>query len=153
RVVSAMDGNNRIDFNVTASYLYDTKSAFVKRELESGRSAETEIIKDLKFAQARHILNLRADAGVLWDVGLHVDLPLVLSDASSLDFDRSEGANCTYPENGVGMPSFVPSCVDSHNSTILRDGIVQGYNQDSWGMDAQHGGRQYSRPAGTFPGP
>jgi hypothetical protein len=33
-----------------------------------------------------------------WDVGLHIDLPLVLSDASSLDFDRSE-SNCIYPES------------------------------------------------------
>jgi len=148
RVVSAMDGNGHFDFNLTASYFFDTKSAFVKRELESGRAADTEIIKDLKFGQTRHILNLRADVGVLWDVGLHVEMPLVLSDTSHLDFDRSE-SNCTYPEQGVQ----VPTCVDSHNSTLLRDGILQGYNQDSWGLDAQHNGRQYSRDPGTVPGP
>ena len=55
------------------------------------------MIKDLKFAQSRDILNLRADVGVLWDVGLHIDMPLVLSDVSSLDFDRSE-SDCIYPE-------------------------------------------------------
>jgi len=153
RVVSAMDGTNRIDFNITATYLYDTKSAFVKRELESGRTPDTEIIKDLKFGQTRHILNLRADVGVLWDVGLHVEMPLVLQDTSTLDFDRSDGSNCTYPEDGVA----VPSCVDSHNSTILRDGILKGYNTDSWGLDAQHN-RQYSRtgppgPSNVFQGP
>jgi hypothetical protein len=149
RVVSALGGDNRFDFNLTASWLHDVKSAYVKRELESGRAADTEIIKDLKFGQTRDILNLRADFGILWDVGFHVELPLVLRDASSLDFDRSD-ANCTYPETpGV----TVPSCVDSHNSTILRDGILPGYNQDSWGMDAQHGGRPYTRAAGTYPGP
>src|SRR6185436_12693827 len=78
---------------------------------------------------------------------------------------RSEGSNCTYPEQGMGDPNFVPSCVDSHNATILRDQILPGYNQDSWGMDAQHGGRQYTRqpsppgpqfapgPSGVFLGP
>jgi hypothetical protein len=148
RVVSAMDGDSHIDFNLTASWIHDVKSAFVKRELESGRSPNTEIIKDLKFGQTRDILNLRADVGVLWDVGLHIEMPLVLQDASSLDFDRS-ASNCTYPEMGVA----VPSCVDSHNSTILRDGILPGYNQDSWGMDAQHNGRPYTRDPGQVPGP
>jgi len=147
RVVSALDGDNHFDFNITASWLHDVKSAFIKRELQ-GRQANTELIKDLSFAETRDILNLRADLGILWDVGFHIELPLVLSDASSLDFDRS-GGNCTFPEDGVA----VPSCVDSHNSTILRDGILPGYNQDSWGMDAQHGGRQYSRAAGEYPGP
>ena len=36
RVVSAMDGSNRFDFNLTASWIHDVKSATVKRELQSG---------------------------------------------------------------------------------------------------------------------
>ena len=39
RVVSAMDGDNRFDFNLTASWIHDVKSALVKRELQSGLSA------------------------------------------------------------------------------------------------------------------
>ena len=38
RVVSAMDGENRFDFNLTASWIHDVKSALVKRELHSGLS-------------------------------------------------------------------------------------------------------------------
>jgi hypothetical protein len=148
RVVSAMDGDNRFDFNLTASWIHEVKSAFVKRELQSNLASDTEIIKDLLFAQTRDILNLRADVGVLWDVGLHIDLPLVLSETSGLDFDRSD-ANCVYPEDMAGRPT----CVDSHNSTILRDRILPGYQTDSWGMDAEHGGRTFDRPAGTHPGP
>jgi len=148
RVVSALDGDNHFDFNLTVSWLHDVKSASVKRELE-GRQDDIEIIKDMKFAQTRDILNLRADLGILWDVGLHIELPLVLSDASSLDFDRSE-ANCSYPED---MGVTTPTCVDSHNATILRDHILPGYNQDTWGQDAQHPGRQFSRAAGEVPGP
>ena len=102
RVVSAMDGDNRFDFNLTATWIHDVKSAFVKRELQSKLAPDTEIIKDLQFAQTRDILNLRADVGILWDVGLHIDLPLVLSDASSLDFDRSE-SDCIYPDPEAAM--------------------------------------------------
>ena len=35
RVVSAMDDDNRFDFNLTATWFHDVKSAFVKRELQS----------------------------------------------------------------------------------------------------------------------
>jgi len=148
RVVSAMDGENRFDFNLTASWIHDVKSALVKRELQSGLSPRsTELIKDSTFSQTRDILNLRADVGILWDVGLHIDLPLVLQDTSSLDFDRGE-ANCVYPEDNAGRPT----CVDSSNSTVLRDGILPGYQADSWGLDAAHN-RPYSRAPGQVPGP
>ena len=148
RVVSAMDGDNRFDFQLTATWIHDVRSSFVKRELQSSLASGTEIIKDLRSAQTRDILNLRADVGVLWDVGLHVDLPVVLSDVSSLDFDRSE-SNCVYPEDMMGRPT----CVDSANSTILRDGILPGAGMSSWGLDAQQN-RPYSyAPGGTYPGP
>jgi hypothetical protein len=147
RVVSAMDGDDRFDFNLTATWFHDVKSAFVKRELQSSLASGTELIKDLQFAQTRDILNLRADVGVLWDVGLHVELPLVLRDVSSLDFDRS-ASPCIYPEDANGAR---PTCVDSANSTMLRDGILPGYGLDTWGLDAEHN-RQFGRGPGEFPG-
>ncbi|HEY5449036.1 MAG TPA: hypothetical protein VIQ54_09810, partial [Polyangia bacterium] len=123
RVVSAMDGSNRFDFNLTASWIHDVKSATVKRELQSGLAPRnTELIKDLQFAQTRDILNLRADIGILWDVGFHIDLPLVLADQSNLDFDQSEGAGCRFPSSDPNAPR--PSCVNQDNSTILRDRIL-----------------------------
>ncbi len=163
RVVSAMDGDNRFDFNLTASWLHEVNSSFVKRELASS-SSPGSLIKDMKFAQTRDILNLRADVGVLWDVGLHVDLPLVLQDVSSLNFDQSEGAGCTFPNNPSGD---TPTCVDQTNATMIRDGIVPvTRNQTtgeitSWGLDAQHNGRQYmpdplnpaQSPTNVFQGP
>ena len=97
RVVSAMDDDNRFDFNLTATWIHDVKSAFVKRELQSSLASGTELIKDLQFAQTRDILNLRADFGILWDVGLHVDLPLVLRDAPASTSIGAQGANCVYP--------------------------------------------------------
>jgi hypothetical protein len=143
RVVSAMDGSNRFDFNLTASWIHDVKSATVKRELQSGLAPRnTELIKDLQFAQTRDILNLRADIGILWDVGFHIDLPLVLADQSNLDFDQSEGAGCRFPSSDPNAPR--PSCVNQDNSTILRDRILPVTTDPatgaitSWGQDAQH---------------
>jgi len=138
RVVSAMDGENRFDFNLTASWIHDVKSALVKREPQAGLPPfGTDPIPDSTFSQTRDILDLRADFGILWDVGLHVDLPLVLQDTSGLGFARG---------------------VDSASSTVLRDGILPGYQADSWGLDAQHN-RPYSRvpgvpvPTNLFQGP
>ena len=152
RVVSAMDGENRFDFNLTASWLHEIRSASIKRELES--SYPSDLIKDSVFSQTRDLLSLRADFGILWDVGLHIELPIVLQDSSSLDFDRS-GGNCSYPE--TVRVDEQPRCVDSGNSTVLRDGILPGYQMDSWGLDAEHN-RPYTRtsvpgPANLFKGP
>jgi len=155
RVVSAMDGDSHFDFNLTATWLHDVKSASIKRELSSMYG--NELIKDSVFSQTRDILNLRADVGVLWDVGLHIELPLVLQDSSSLDFDQSEGGNCIYPSSDPNAPR--PTCVNQDNSTVLRDGILPTTTDPatneitSWGQDAQHS-RMYAPPSkNLFQGP
>ena len=147
RVVSAMDGDSRFDFNLTATWWHTVNTSFVKRELQSSLAPGTELIKDMQYSRSLDVLNLRADVGVLWDVGLHVELPLVLSDVTSLDFDRSSSP-CVFPEDAGGMR---PTCVDSANSTILRDGILPGYQMNEWGLDAEHN-RAFGRAPGEFPG-
>jgi len=158
RVVSAMDGENRFDFNLTASWIHDVKSATVKRELQSGLAPRnTELIKDLQFAQTRDILNLRADVGILWDVGFHIEMPLVLADASNLDFDQSEGSNCHFPSSDPNAPR--PNCVNQDNSTMLRDHIVPVATDPatgaitSWGQDAQHNRMFTPGSTNVFRGP
>ena len=94
RVVSALDDDNRFDLNLTATWMHEVKSAFIKRELQSAMG--TELIKDLKYGFTRDVINFRADFGILWDVGLHVELPLVIAEQSTLDFDQSEN-NCVFP--------------------------------------------------------
>ncbi len=140
RVVSALDDDNRFDFNLSLQWLHQTESSFVKREVQPPPDSASPLIKDLKYGRNRDVLNLRADFGILWDVGLHVVLPIVLADSSHLDFDQSEGNNCVFPENAAGQPT----CVDEVNSTILRDRILP-VNTDpttgeitSWGIDAAH---------------
>jgi hypothetical protein len=147
RVVSALDADNRFDFNLSVQWLHQTETSYVKRESQAPPATATELIKDLKYGRTRDVLNLRADFGILWDVGLHVVMPLVLSDATRLDFDRSEGANCVYPD----MASGRPTCVDRSNSTILRDGILPD-DGTQWGLDAVHN-RAFTNPTGAMPGP
>ena len=145
RVVSALDDDDRFDFNVTAAWLHEFKSAFIKRESETGAS---DYVKDLKYSQTRDVLNLRMDFGILWDVGLHVEAPLVLADNRELDFDQSAGSGCVFAGQGG-----TPSCVDHNNSTILRDGILPGYGASSYGLNARNG-QAYTYPSSTvFQGP
>ena len=103
RVVSAFDDDNSFDFNLTASWLHDAKSALIKRESEMASGSGIEVLRDLKYAQTRDVLNLRADFGILWDVGLHVEAPLVLSDSNNLSLDQG---------------------VTAASSTFLRDQIL-----------------------------
>ena len=155
RVVSAFDDDNRFDFNLTLSFLHEAKSAFIKRESTvtltnaAGDSVtRNELVRDLQYKQTRNVLGLRADFGVLRDVGFHVEAPIVLTDDRELDFDQSLGGDCTYPGQAP-----IPSCVNAQNSTALRDGLLPGYMQNSYGVDAGHN-RQFASPSQTvFSGP
>jgi hypothetical protein len=154
RVVSALDDENRFDFNLTMSWLHEAKSAYIKRESQADPAAGTELIKDLKFAQTRDVLNLRMDFGILWDVGIHVEAPLVLADDRSLDFDQSAGSGCVFPGQAP-----TATCVDHTNSTILRDGILPhvvppaGGGAPTYGLNAQNG-QPFTYPSPTvFRGP
>jgi hypothetical protein len=131
RVVSALDDDNRFDLNLTATWMHEVKSAFIKRELQSAMG--TELIKDLKYGFTRDVINFRADFGILWDVGLHVELPLVIADQSTLEFDQSE-SNCVFP-GGASRPT----CVNAQNATILRDGILPS-DGSSWGINSPNHG-------------
>jgi hypothetical protein len=149
RVVSALDDDNRFDFNLSLQWLHQVESGFVKRESQLPPATSTELIKDLQYGRTRDVLNLRADFGILWDVGLHVIMPLVLADSTRLGFDRSEDPNCVFPADAaMGRPT----CVDRSNSTILRDGILPD-DGTTWGLDAAHN-RGFTSPSSeVFRGP
>src|SRR5689334_13468155 len=68
RVLSAAEPGNPIDINLGLDYRYEGKSAAIKRELQSSLSpGRTEIVKDLLYAQTRHLLDIHADIGVYRD--------------------------------------------------------------------------------------
>ncbi|HVR60760.1 MAG TPA: hypothetical protein VMU50_02625 [Polyangia bacterium] len=161
RVVSGFDQGNHLDINGSISWLHEIRRGYIKRESETAPTTPTSAgqptqtgtpqyldpEKDLAYLQTRDVLNLRVDVGVFWDLGFHIEAPLVLHDARSLDFDQS-ASGCVYPGSGTR-----PTCVNSQNSTLLRDGILPGYMKNSYGLDAQHN-RPFDAPSSTvFRGP
>jgi hypothetical protein len=144
RVVSALDDENRFDFNVTAAWLHESWSSFIKRESATG---ESDFIKELEYGRTRDLLDFRLDFGILWDVGLHVDLPLVLADNRHLDFDQSAGSGCTFP------PIKPATCVDQRNSTFLADGILPSDPATGqFGLDSRTG-KPFNGGTRVFRGP
>ena len=110
RVVSAFDDENGFDLNLTASWLHEAKSALIKRESESAATAAGPIgvLPDFKYAQTRDVLNLRLDFGVLWDVGLHVQAPLVLADSNTVTLDSGvSGDNAAFLQSPSASGSQV----------------------------------------------
>src|SRR4051794_21197105 len=88
------------------------------------------------------------DFGILWDVGLHIDAPLVLADNRHLDFDQSADSGCIFPGQ-MGTPT----CVNQQNSTLLRDGILPGYgNTSEWGLNSATGA-PFTKGTQVFRGP
>jgi hypothetical protein len=150
RVVSAFDDDNPYDFNLTLSFLHESKSAFIKRESETDAAPRTQLLKDLQYQQTRNILDPRVDVGIFRDLGFHIEAPIVLSDDRSLSFDQSAGGGCIFPGQGP-----TPTCVNAQNSTTLRDGVLPGYGQTQYGIDAKFPARNgFASPSQTvFRGP
>jgi hypothetical protein len=107
RVVTALDEDDTFDFNLTAAWFHDSRTADINRELQNANSNGIQLVRDLKYAQTTDLLDLRTDFGILWDVGLHVDLPIVLATSNNLTYDQG---------------------VNAGNSTFVRDGISAAYN-------------------------
>jgi hypothetical protein len=148
RVVSALDDENRYDFNVTAAWLHESTSSFIKRESElDAARGRSDLIKDMEYARTRDILNLRMDFGILWDLGLHVELPIVLADNRRLDFDQSAGSGCVFP------PAMNPTCVNQSNASMLTDGILPSDPASgTWGINSKTG-QPFSTGTTLFRGP
>ncbi|HEY4394301.1 MAG TPA: hypothetical protein VGP64_09580 [Polyangia bacterium] len=108
RVVTALDQDDTFDFNLTATWFHDARSALINREQENSNGLE--VVRDLKYARTTDTVDLRADFGVLWDVGLHVDLPIVIHDSNNLTYD---------------------SGVNAGNSSFVLQNIYPAYNGTS----------------------
>ena len=150
RVASGFDGPGPFEVNVSLSWSHDQKSATIKRESESASSPfGAQLTKDLVYHQSRDVMNARVEMGLWSDVAVHLDLPYVIRDDRDLGFDQGAGSGCVFP-GGVGQPT----CVNEQNSTLLRDGILPGAGQASYGVDATNGGQTFARPSSTvFRGP
>lgn len=130
-VASSFDAKNLFDFRFRVSYWHREKRAQLKRELEGLPGQQTiDVFKDLTYAQHRDGLSLRAEVGLYKDLMLHLELPLILEEATSYAFDQSAGSGCVYP------PAASPNCVNVSNSSTIADGIapVGGFDARAAGM-------------------
>lgn len=130
RVVSAGDDDNPYDLNLSLIYGHEAREGQLMRE---SRSAAGEVVRvpDQIFKQTRDTLNVRMDIGLLPDIGLFLNLPLVIADNRTLSFDDT----------------------DASTSSLLRDQVLPGFGQADYGIDAVHG-RSFTGPSSkTFAGP
>ncbi len=121
RVVTALDQNDTFDFNLTATWFHDARSAAINREQENATSHGIEVVRDLKYARTTDTLDLRADFGILWDVGLHVDLPIVLHDSNNLTYDSGVG-----PSNSTFVLQNIYPAYAGTSSTVFQSPTRSG---------------------------
>lgn len=117
-LASSFDVDDPFDFNLRVNYQYLIRSGAIKREL-AGYSAETvQTVKELQFSWSEHRIAVRAEIGLWQDLQLHVELPVVLQQSRSLGFAQAADGGCGTPRE--------TNCVTRHNSTLVRDGILDG---------------------------
>ncbi|MCG5056011.1 MAG: hypothetical protein KA712_23905 [Myxococcales bacterium] len=124
RVVSAGDEDNPYDLHISLSFLREARKAALRRESISPAGQGVRQ-RDLIFRESRNLLNVRMDVGLLPDVGAYLYLPFVIGATSSLSFDEG---------------------VDASSSSLLRDGVLPGFGQNTFGLDAPNG-RPFTSPS------
>ena len=119
-VASSFDDNHPFGFRFRVRYDHTEKRGQIKRELEglSPTQASIVVLRDLLYAQTRDQLALRAEVGLFQDLMFHAELPIVLGEQNTYDYDQSAGAACRF------APDPMPNCVNAMNSTTIRDGII-----------------------------
>jgi hypothetical protein len=126
-VATAFEPGNRWDLNLRLGYRYESTSAAIRRQAvdtTAPASFPTPVANDLYYRQSRHILDLRADVGLLQDLWFQVNAPLVLSDRRTFTFDDG---------------------ITAANSTTVRDGILPALGFDGSG-DGISGNQAFRGP-------
>src|SRR5262245_54002326 len=116
-IASAFDDVNPYHVFLGVDYTFSARRAAIKRELSgatnTGAAPDTiPIVKDLVFAEDRHVVTPHLELGIFRDVQLGVALPIVVSMNRTYEFDQGEP--CVFP--GMGPQ---PTCVDRTNSTTM----------------------------------
>lgn len=134
-IASAFDTDNPFSIFAGVDYSFAAKRASIKRELSGPGHPEAPpdtipIVKDLVFAEDRHIITPHLQLGIFHDVELRFSLPITLALNRSYDFDQRADP-CTFPSMG-GMAT----CVDRTNSSTLGDHILPDGTSGKIGYDA-----------------
>jgi len=122
------------DIHLSLGWQHEQETASVRREYV--QTTGTLIINDVISNHSRDSLRLRAEVALVHDLSFFLGGSLVVADDHSLDFDKR--GDC------AALP-----CLE----TLLRDGILPGDPNTSWGIDGQNGG-QFTAPSNhVFVGP
>ena len=110
---------------LSAGYQHTLRRGAFKRELIGDvldpLQGSTKIVKEGRYSQVRHILNLGAKVSLPQGVQVHFGLPIVLADNRTLGFEQNGGDPC--PGNGAN-PRTEDNCVTPYNSTLVADGFL-----------------------------
>ena len=147
QIASAFDKDDPFDVNVSLGYTRTLTRGAIVRELV-GRSidqASPELVKELRYSQVQHVLSLRAEVGVWRDLQLHLEFPIILSRTTSLSLAQNGGDPCGSPAS--------TNCVTPSNSTLVRDGLLDGSQMapdqvDVAGTGGADGGRVFPERSG-----
>jgi hypothetical protein len=120
------DDDKIINTSLRVSYDRMLRRGSLKREYEGSFSGEPSgyttsgvaIVKELRFNQVRHTLDLRADFTIFKVLQVYLNVPIILQDTRNYDFAQNGGNSCGSPPE--------TSCVTPLNSTLVRDGLLNG---------------------------
>lgn len=123
-ITSALDVGDAFDAHVSLAYRRTHSRGAIRRE-RVGRDpdqSDIQLTKELRFSQVRHELSPRLEIGLWKDLQLHLELPVVVADSRSLDFEQNGGDSCGTPREQF--------CVSPRNSSLARDGLLDGAAMD-----------------------
>ena len=137
-LTSAFQKNDPFDAHLSVGYGYRLSRGALKREHAGDANQRSMgIVKEGRFSQVEHILNLRAEFGIWHDLQIHVALPITLSNARTLSFAQNSGDDCKNP-GPTGR--VTDQCVTPANSTLVKDGFLDrtalegnNYRVTDWG--------------------
>jgi hypothetical protein len=125
-LASSFEPRHRVDVRVTVGYQHRETRGQVKREVDSAIANQDSALdfRDLVLSHSRDELWLRAEIGLFRDLMFHAELPIVLSEQTTLSYDRT-ASPCTLP------PAANATCVAAANSSTVADGIVPASGYDA----------------------
>lgn len=140
---SAFDVADPFRFRLYVDYELEARRAAIKREFTGpdlgSVDGKVPLTRDLLFRENRHVLTPAARVGLLPDLELVVELPIVVSATRRYSFDQ-RATPCLFGDDPQGRQA---TCVDQDNSLTFRDGILPA-SDTQLGFDA-------GDPIGNFP--
>ncbi len=164
-VIDAADGDDPFDANIEMAYDFQFRDAKISRE--SAQNGQTVLVRELDFQQMTHTMTPRLQVGLWHDLAISVDLPLVIYDKRSGQFQTGVRGDNPGQNSGDGYstltadrcrfasprPSYCDSSMPASRSTL--SGQSNGYpvldSDTVWDMfDSNPATGEFSSVRGGF---